>query len=242
MRRALLRRLALAAVAAGCLVPATAVTNAATSSCPSPAAVAHLKATRTIRANLSGDRRLEAVRVVRSTGAPTQCRWFVVVATGAKTSSRALPPSLVALGRPELYGVVRLGATARREIVVRFDLGAGTAAFAVYAFEGGAIKRVRIAVPGSHDLLYAGAGGSLIVVACLDGGTRHVVASEAVSNGGTIHVDRHMFRLAGDRLVQTSSQKLTHANLKQLPEFKSAEKRGLRGLAFSGCDLRGLPQ
>ncbi len=240
MRRALLPRLALVAVAAGCLVPATAVTSAATSSCPSPAAVAHLKAAHTIRADLSGDRRLEAARVVRSTGAPTRCRWFVVVATGANISSRALPLSLVALGRPELYGVVRLGGTARREIVVRFDLGAGTAAFAVYAFEGGAIKRVRIAVPGSHDLLYAGAGGSLIVVACLDRGARHVVASEAASNGGSVRVDRHMFKLVGDRLVQTSAQKLAHANLNQLPEFKGAEQ-GARVLAFYGCDLRVAP-
>jgi hypothetical protein len=204
--------------------------------------VAHLKATHTVRADLTGNRRLETVRVVRSTGAPAQCRWFVVVATGAKTSSLALSRSLVALGRPELYGVARLGATARQEIVVRFDLGAGTVAFAVYALDDGAIERVRIAVAGSHDLLYAGAGGSLIVVACLDSGTRHVVASEAVSNGGTIRVDRHMFRLVGDRLVQTSAQKLTHANLKLLPEFKGAEKQGLRGLAFLGCNLRVPPK
>ena len=97
---------------------------------------------------------------------------------------------------------------------------------------------MRVAVRGSRDLLYAGAGGSLIVVACLDRGSRHVVASEAVSDGGRIHVDRHMFKLAGDRLVQASSQKLTNANPKQLPEFQGAEKNGFRGLAFSGCDLR----
>ncbi len=181
-------------------------------------------------------------RVVRSTGAPPQCRWFVVVTAGARAASSVLPRSLVALGRPELFGVVRLGADARRELVVRVNLGSETEAFAVYAFERGAIKRVRISARGSHDLLYAGAGGSLIAVACLDGGSRHVVASEAVSDGGRVHVDRHMFRLAGDRLVQTSSQKLTNANPGQLPEFKAAEKYGLRGLAFWGCNLRVPPK
>ena len=154
------------------------------------------------------------------------------------SASIPLPRTLVALGRPELFGVVRLGGDRRREIVVRSNLGANTEAFALYAFERGAIERVRVAVRGSHDLLYAGSGGALIAVGCLDRGGRHVVASDAVSNGVRVRVDRHMFKLAGDQLVQTSSHTLTNANLKLLPEFKGAQKRGIRGLAFSGCDLR----
>jgi hypothetical protein len=214
------------------------VTTAATASCPSAVTVERLQSARTIRADLGGNGRLEQARVVRSKDAPSQCRWFVVVRSATRTASIPLPRTLVALGRPELFGVVRLGGDRRREIVVRSNLGANTEAFALYAFERGAIKRVRIAVRGSHDLLYAGAGGSLLAVACLDRGPRHVVASEAVSNGVTVRVDRHMFRLAGDRLVQTSSQKLTNANPKKLPEFRGAERLGIRGLAFSGCDLR----
>jgi hypothetical protein len=214
------------------------VTTAATTSCPSLATVAHLKAARTIRADLGGSGRLEGARVVTSKSAPARCRWFVVVTSGTRTASIPAPRSLVELGRPELFGVVRLGADARREIVVRSNVDADTEAFAVYAFERDAIKRVRVAVRGSHDLLYAGAGGALIAVACLDRGSRHVVASEAVSDGGRVRIDRHMFKLAGDRLVQTSSQSLTNANPKKLPEFQAAEKLGIRGLAFSGCNLR----
>jgi hypothetical protein len=214
------------------------MTSAATTSCPSAAAVARLQATHTIRADLGGNGRVEGARVVRSKGAPPQCRWFVDVTAGTRTASIVVPRSLVALGRPELFGVVRLGTDARREIVVRFNLGADTEAFALYAFERGAIKRVHVAVRGSHDLLYAGSGASLIAVACLDRGSRHVVASEAVSDGSRIHVDRHMFKLAGDRLVQTSSQKLANANPSKLPEFQPAEKHGLRGLTFWGCNLR----
>ena len=108
----------------------------------------------------------------------------------------------------------------------------------MYAFERGAVERVRVAVRGSHDLLYAGSGGTLIAVGCVDRVGRHVVASAAASNGVRVRVDRHIFKLAQDRLVQTSSQTLTNANLKLLPEFRDAEKRGIRGLAFSGCDLR----
>jgi hypothetical protein len=194
--------------------------------------------TRTIRADLVGNGRLERVRVVMIKGAPSQCRWYVVVAIGTRTTSTPVPRALVSLGRPELFGVVRLGADARREIVVRANVDANTGAFAVYAFERGAIARVRVAVRGSHDLLYAGSGGALIAVGCLDRGGRHVVASDAVSDGARVRVDRHMFKLAGDRLVPTSSQKLTNANLKLLPEFKSAQTRGIRGLAFAGCNLR----
>lgn len=171
-------------------------------------------------------------------GALSQCRWFVVVTSGTKTASTALPGALVAFGRPELFGVVRLGADPRREIVVRSNVDANTEAFALYVFERGAIARVRVAARGSRDLLYAGSGGALIAVGCLDRGGRHVVASDAVSNGSRVRVDRHIFKLSRDRLVQTSSQKLTNANLKQLPEFRDAQKRGIRGLAFSGCDLR----
>jgi hypothetical protein len=207
-------------------------------SCPVPAAVAQVHSTRTIRADLGGNGRLEGARVVMVKGAPSTCRWFLVVTAGTRAASMPVQRSLVALGRPELFGVVRLGADRRREIVVRSNVDANTEAFALYAFERGAIRHVRIAVRGSHDLLYAGAGGSLLAVACLDRGPRHVVASEAVSNGVTVRVDRHMFRLTGDRLVQTSLQKLTNANPKKLPEFRGAERLGIRGLAFSGCDLR----
>jgi len=214
------------------------VTSAATTSCPVPAAVARVPSTRTIRADLVGNGRLERVRVVMIKGAPSQCRWYVVVTIGTRTTSTPVPRALVSLGRPELFGVVRLGADARREIVVRANVDANTGAFAVYAFERGAIARVRVAVRGSHDLLYAGSGGALIAVGCLDRGGRHVVASDAVSDGARVRVDRHMFKLAGDRLVPTSSQKLTNANLKLLPEFKSAQTRGIRGLAFAGCNLR----
>jgi hypothetical protein len=239
VRRALLPRLALFVVAVGCLVTATsAATSETATSCPSAAAVAHLRAAHTIRADLGGNGRVEGARVVRSQGAPPQCRWFVDVTAGTRTASIVVPRILLALGRPELFGVVRLGTDARREIVVRFNLGADTNAFALYTFERGAIKRVHVAVRGSHDLLYAGSGGSLIAVACLDRGSRHVVASEAVSDGSRIHVDRHMFRLAGDSLVQTSAQKLVNANPEQLPEFQPAEKYGLRGLTFWGCNLR----
>ena len=171
-------------------------------------------------------------------GAPAQCRWFVVVTSGKGTASIAVPRSLVSLGRPGLFGVVRLGADARREIVVRSNIDADTEAFAAYAFERGAIRRIRVAARGSHDLLYAGSGGTLIAVGCVDRGGRHVVASAASSNGVRVRVDRHIFKLAQDRLVQTSSQTLTNANLKLLPEFRDAQKRGIRGLAFSGCDLR----
>jgi hypothetical protein len=171
-------------------------------------------------------------------GAPAECRVFVVVTSGTRTTSTPAPRGLVALGRPGLFGVVRLGADRRRELVVRANVDANTEAFAVYAFEGGAIKRVRVAARGSHDLLYAGSGGALIAVGCVDRGGRHVVASAAASNGVRVRVDRHIFKLAQDRLVQTSSQKLTNANLKLLPEFRGAAKQGIRGLAFSGCDLR----
>jgi len=214
------------------------VTSAATTSCPVPAAVAHVHSSRTIRADLDGNGRLERVRVVMIKGAPSQCRWFVVVSSGTSATSTPLPRILVSLGRPQLFGVVRLGPDRRREIVVRSNVDANTGAFAVYAFERGAATRVRVAVRGSHDLLYAGSGGALIAVGCLDRGGRHVVASDAVSNGVRVRVDRHMFKLAGDRLVPTSSHTLTNANLKKLPEFRGAEKRGIRGLAFSGCDLR----
>jgi hypothetical protein len=181
---------------------------------------------------------LEGARVVMVKGAPSQCRWFVVVTSGTKTASTPLPRSLLAFGRPELFGVVRLGADRRHEIVVRSNVDANTEAFAVYAFERGAVAHVRIAVRGSRDLLYAGSGGALIAVGCLERGGRHVVASDAVSNGSSVRVDRHFFKLSRDRLVQTSSQQLTNANLKQLPEFRDARKRGIRGLAFSGCGLR----
>ena len=214
------------------------MTSAATSSCPVPAAVAKVHSTRTIRADLGGNGRLEGVRVVMIKGAPAQCRWFVVVTSGTRKTTTPLPRSLVALGRPELFGVVRLGGDPRREIVVRSNVDATTEAFAMYAFERGAVERVRVAVRGSHDLLYAGSGGTLIAVGCVDRGGRHVVASAASSNGVRVRVDRHIFKLAQDRLVQTSSQKLTNANLKLLPEFRDAQKRGIRGLAFSGCDLR----
>jgi len=214
------------------------VTSAATTSCPVPAAVARAHSTRTIRADLGGNGRLEGARVVMVKGAPTQCRWFVVVSSGTRAISTPVPRALVALGRPDLFGVVRLGADARREIVVRAHVDANTEAFAVYAFERGAVERVRVAARGSHDLLYAGSGGALIAVGCVDRGGRHVVASAAASNGVRVRVDRHIFKLARDRLVQTSSQKLTNANLKLLPEFRGAAKQGIRGLAFSGCDLR----
>ena len=197
-----------------------------------------MHSTRTIRADLGGNGRLEGARVVMVKGAPAQCRWFVVVSSGTRAISTPVPRALLALGRPDLFGVVRLGADARREIVVRANVDANTEAFAVYAFERGAIERVRVAVRGSHDLLYAGSGGALIAVGCLDRGGRHVVASDAVSNGARVRVDRHMLKLAGDRLVQTSLHTLTNANLKLLPEFRGAQKRGIRGLAFSGCDLR----
>jgi hypothetical protein len=214
------------------------VTGAATTSCPVPAVVARVHSTRTIRADLAGNGRLKGARVVMIKGAPAQCRWFVVVSSGTKATSTPVPRALVALGRPQLFGVVRLGADRRREIVVRSNVDADTQAFAVYAFERGAVKRVRVAVRGSHDLLYAGSGGALIAVGCLDRGGRHVVASDAVSNGARVRVDRHFFKLSQDRLVQTSSHTLTNANLKLLPEFKGAQKLGIRGLAFSGCDLR----
>lgn len=232
MRRALLLRLAIVALAVFLAAAASTATSAATTSCPSAATVAHLHAVRTIRADLGGNGRLETARVVTSKGAPEQCRWFVVVTAGRRTVSIAVPRSLVGLGRPELFGVVRLGADRRREIVVRSNVDANTEAFALDAFERGALKHVRIAVRGSRDLLYAGSGGALLAVACLNQSHRHVVASEALSNGVTVRVERHMFRLTDDRLVQTSSQKLTNANPKQLPEFRG------RGLAFSGCDLR----
>lgn len=220
---------------------ASAVTTAATTSCPAAASVAHLKGARTIRADLGGNGRFERARVVTSKGVPLQCRWFVVVTSGTKTVSIALPRALVSLGRPELFGVVRLGADRRKEIVVRSNVDANTEAFALYAFERGAVNHVRVAARGSHDLLFAGSGGALIAVGCLDRGGRHVVASDAVSNGASVRVDRHFFKLAQDRLVQTSSQRLTNVNLKELPEFRSAQKRGIRGLAFAGCDLR-LPE
>jgi hypothetical protein len=203
-----------------------------------PAAVARVHSTRTIRADLGGNGRLERARVVMVKGAPSQCRWFVVVTSGTKTASTPLPRTLVGLGRPGLFGVVRLGADSRREIVVRSNVDAKNEAFAVYAFERGTIRRVRVAARGSRDLLFAGAGGALIAVGCLDRGGRHVVASDAVSGGGSVRVDRHFFKLAQDRLVQTSSQKLMHANLNRLPEFRAAQKHGIRGLAFAGCDLR----
>lgn len=214
------------------------MTSAPASSCPLPAAVAQVHSSRTVAADLDGKGRLERVRVVMVKGAPSQCRWFVVVKSGTKTSATAFPRSLVGLGRPGLFGVVRLGADARREIVVRANVDANNEAFAVYAFERGTIRRVHIAARGSRDLLYAGAGGALIAVGCVDRGGRHVVASDAVSGGGSVRVERHIFKLAQDRLVQTSSQKLMHANLSRLPEFRAAQKQGYRGLAFAGCDLR----
>jgi len=60
--------------------------------------------------------------------------------------------------------------------------------------------------------------------------------------GSRDEVDRHIFRLVGDRLVQTSEQRLLNTNPKRFPEFQRAAREGFRGLTFSGCDLHLAPQ
>ena len=193
-----------------------------------------------MRADLNGDRRPERIRTAVSRGAPARCRVFLVVTSRSRTSFVALPSTLRV---PKIYGVVNLGGNARRQILMILDTGAVSDGFGAFVLDRGKVRRLHIAVPGSRDVLYVGGSGpELLAAVCVDQDGRHVVASEALRNGTRYEVDRHIFRLVGDRLVQTSEQRLLNTDPKRFPEFQRAAREGFRGLTFSGCDLHLAPQ
>jgi hypothetical protein len=169
----------------------------------------------TLRVDVNGDRRLDTVAVVTDPRAGKRCRAFVGVRLhGGSAYSTPLYAGAVPVNgfRARVVGLPELGDASRAQIVVDTRAAVDGVLAQLFAFSGGALRRLH--VPAFEDGTFLVEGGGLIYphgASCTSRGRLVLSQASQSKDGKRYRVVRHTYdvRAGGTRFTNAVITKAT---------------------------------